>query len=132
MKWKISDIVSSDEYTGKIIDKHLILNRIENKLYYSISNKEIYTVDFSGNKIVKVKRDILRKYKNPYVSLKNNVTVIFTLHNKEVYIDTEDYYKIKDRVISVFEYKYKNVNRTDVIDCKDRCNIRELMRTSVT
>ena len=70
MKWKISDIVSSDEYTGKIINKHLILNKIENKLYYSISNKELYTIDFSGNKIVKVKRDILRKYKNPYLNLK--------------------------------------------------------------
>lgn len=127
MKWSISDIVSSDEYTGKIINEHLILNRIDDKIYYSISNKELYTIDFSSNKMVRVKRDILRKYKNPYLNLKNNTTVIFTLHKKEVYIDTEDYYKIKDRVISVFEYKYKNANRTDVMDCKDRRNIRELI-----
>lgn len=97
MKWKVNDIISDNEYTGKIIDGYLILNKLQDNTYYAKKNNKIYTVSIK-NGIIKSAKEKKRmdKLVNPYIHLNNNVTVIFTLNNKEIYIDTSDYTKVRD------------------------------------
>lgn len=52
MKWKVNDIISDNEYTGKIIDGYLILNKLQDNTYYTKKNNKIYTVSIK-NGIIK-------------------------------------------------------------------------------
>ena len=96
MKWKVNDIISDNEYTGKIIDGYLILNKLQDNAYYAKKSNKIYTVYIDNVSIKSVNENKrIDKLVNPYIHLNNNVTVIFTLNNKEIYIDTSDYTKVR-------------------------------------
>ena len=143
MKWKVNDIINDNEYTGKIIDGYLILNKLQDNTYYAKKNNKIYTVSIK-NGIIKSAKEKKRmdKLVNPYIHLNNNVTVIFTLNNKEIYIDTSDYIKVKgyqlryvskicvycnnhtDKEISLCKLLYGITHKSINMDCRDfrKCN----------
>ena len=101
MEWSITDIIKTDELTGCEIHGCILLNKIDKHKYYGKINNMVVVVDIKSNKLSAVNLKVLRKYKNPYIRLYCGVTVIFTEEGREIYIDTRDYDKIKDKIIGV-------------------------------
>ena len=101
MEWSITDIIKTDELTGCEIHGCILLNKIDKYKYYGKINNMVVVVDIKSNKLSAVNLKVLRKYKNPYIRLYCGVTVIFTEECREIYIDTSDYAKIKDKIIGV-------------------------------
>lgn len=116
VKWDISDIVSDNEYTGKIINGMLILNNIQDSLFYAKKDSRLYIIDFETKNIKGVgsRTKLFNIYKNPYINIKNNITVIFTRQLNEIYIDTDNYYKVKDILIRLIDNRaaVSNSNKT--------------------
>lgn len=101
MEWSITDIIKTDELTGCEIHGCILLNKIDKYKYYGKINNMVVVVDTKSNKLAAVNLKVLRQYKNPYIRLHCGVTVIFTEECREIYIDTRDYDKIKDKIIGV-------------------------------
>ena len=101
MEWSITDIIKTDELTGCEIHGCILLNKIDKYKYYGKINNMVVVVDTKSNKLDAVNLKVLRQYKNPYIRLHCGVTVIFTEECREIYIDTRDYDKIKDKIIGV-------------------------------
>ncbi len=101
MEWNITDIIKTDELTGCEIHGCILLNKIDKYKYYGKINNMVVVVDTKSNKLAAVNLKVLRQYKNPYIRLHCGVTVIFTEECREIYIDTRDYDKIKDKIIGV-------------------------------
>lgn len=102
MEWSITDIIKTDELTGCEIHGCILLNKIDKYKYYGKINNMVVVVDTKSNRLAAVNLKVLRKYKNPYIRLYCGVTVIFTEECREIYIDTRDYDKIKDKIIGVY------------------------------
>lgn len=101
MEWSITDIIKTDELTGCEIHGCILLNKIDKYKYYGKINNMVVVVDTKSNRLAAVNLKVLRQYKNPYIRLHCGVTVIFTDECREIYIDTRDYDKIKDKIIGV-------------------------------
>lgn len=113
VKWAVDDIVSDNEYTGKIIDGYLILNNIQYSLYYAKKANRLYIIDFKTKDIKSVgtRTKLFDIYKNPYINIKNNITIIFTRQLNEIYIDTDNYYKVKDIIIKITDHRVVDTNK---------------------